>query len=139
MFFLKAKMTSKCRHLEMSYKNLQSLDKTFLKSQFVEIRLLTFSCSWDSVSSLLFFFFQCSSFLISLTMKFLSCVQEISRNDLDFHCHKKTKGSGILNYTTVAKFKSMKRKFYVLACPVSLLDPVPRKQWFLAAKNSNLF
>lgn len=124
----------------MSYKNLLSLDKTFLKSQFVEIRLLTFSCSWDSVSSLLFFFFfQCSSFLISLMMKFLNCVQEISRNDLDFHCHKKTKGSGILNYKIVAKFKSMMRKFYVLACPVSLLDPVPRKQWFLAAKISNLF
>ena len=35
--FLKAKMTSKCRHLEMSYKNLLSLDKTFLKSQFVEM------------------------------------------------------------------------------------------------------
>ena len=43
------------------------------KSQFVEIGLLTFACSWDSVSSLsmsLFsFFVQCSSFKISLMMK----------------------------------------------------------------------
>lgn len=72
-------------------------------------------------------------------MQFLNCVKKISRNDLDFYYGRGKNDARISNCKIVVRFKPMKRKFYSIMCPISFLDPIHRKQQFLAAEDSHFF